>query len=250
MKSFFEDLQTAVSFLTRIPMPHPEGSKPSNFARSAWLFPLVGGAIGTIVAMVNLAFRAVNLPSVAAAALALGFGALLTGALHEDGLADVADGFGGGKDRNAKLEIMRDSRLGTYGALILMVAFVAKTSAIAATQTEMAVRGLIAAHALSRGVLPLMSLTVRTARRDGLAANAGRASPAVAAAAGLVALAIAFLALPWELALSAALLVGASAAAMAWIAHRQIGGLTGDVLGGTQQVSETAILLLIAASHP
>ena len=71
------------------------------------------------------------MPDLAAAALALGAGAILTGALHEDGLADVADGFGGGRDRAAKLEIMRDSRLGTYGALILLVSFAAKLSALA-----------------------------------------------------------------------------------------------------------------------
>src|SRR5437763_1531756 len=77
------------------------------------------------------AARAAGLPDLAAAALALGAGAILTGALHEDGLADVADGFGGGRDIAAKLEIMRDSRLGTYGALILLVSFAAKLSALA-----------------------------------------------------------------------------------------------------------------------
>ena len=249
MKNFLHDLQTAVSFLTRLPMPHPEGAKPSNFTRCAWLFPLVGAAIGAIVATVNLGLRAVNVPGIAAAALSLGFGALLTGALHEDGLADVADGFGGGKDRNAKLEIMRDSRLGTYGALILMVVFATKASAIAAAPGEMSVRGLIAAHALSRGVLPLMRLTLGPARTDGLAASAGTPNVRVATAAGLLALAIGFLALRWQLALAAVLLMGGCVSAMVWIARRQIGGLTGDVLGGTQQVCETTILLLIAASH-
>jgi cobalamin synthase len=102
----------------------------------------------------------IGLPDLAAAALALGASAILTGALHEDGLADVADGFGGGRDPAAKLEIMRDSRLGTYGALILMVSFVAKLSALAALPDAVVVQSLIATHALARGVLPMMAASL------------------------------------------------------------------------------------------
>ena len=131
MNEWLDDLRTAVAFLTRLPMPHPQGASPENFVRAHRLFPVVGAAIGGAVGLFCLALRAIGLPDLAAAALALGAGALLTGALHEDGLADVADGFGGGRDPAAKLEIMRDSRLGTYGALMLLVIFVAKVSALA-----------------------------------------------------------------------------------------------------------------------
>src|SRR4029450_4590457 len=166
----------------------------------------------------------------ASAALALGAGMLLTGALHEDGLADVADGFGGGRDTAAKLEIMRDSRLGTYGALILLVSFAAKLSALASLPDAQVVYGLIAAHALARGVLPMMSLNLPYARKDGLAANAGQPDAAVAVIAIAIALVIALLALSWASMFWGALVTVLSAICMAWLAKRQIGRQTGDVL--------------------
>jgi adenosylcobinamide-GDP ribazoletransferase len=211
------------------------------------MFPLVGAGIGGAVGLFCLGMRMVGLPDLAAAALALGASAILTGALHEDGLADVADGFGGGRDPAAKLEIMHDSRLGTYGALILLVSFVAKLSAIAALPDAFVVQSLIAAHALARGVLPFMTMSMTYARKDGLAANAGRPDLATATTAAALALVIALLSLPWREALGAALAAAACAVGMAWLAQRQIGGQTGDVLGGAEQLSETAILLLLAA---
>jgi adenosylcobinamide-GDP ribazoletransferase len=194
-----------------------------------------------------LGLRSVGVPDLAAAALALGGSAILTGALHEDGLADVADGFGGGRTLESKLEIMRDSRLGTYGAMILLVSFAAKLSALAAIPDGHVIPSLIAAHALGRGVLPAMSLNLPYARKDGLARNAGRPDAATAAIAGGLALLIALLSLSWSNALFAAMLAGLSGLAIAWLALRQIGGQTGDVLGGTEQVAETAILVLLAA---
>jgi adenosylcobinamide-GDP ribazoletransferase len=247
MNNWLDDLRTAVAFLTRLPMPHPQGAMPEHFVRAHRAFPLVGAAIGGAVGLLCLASRAIGLPDLAAAALALGASALLTGALHEDGLADVADGFGGGRDVAAKLEIMRDSRLGTYGALILMVSFVAKLSALAALPDGYVVQSLIAAHALGRGVLPLMAMSLDYARKDGLAANAGRPDSATALTAGAIAVLIALVALPWRDALGAALVAAACAIGMAWLAQRQIGGQTGDVLGGAEQLGETAILLLLAA---
>src|SRR5258708_25069841 len=174
MNDWLSDLRTAVAFRRRRPMPHPTGPLPANFVRAHRALPLVGAAIGGAVGLICLALRAIGVPDLAAAALALGASAILTGALHEDGLADVADGFGGGRDRDSKLEIMRDSRLGTYGALILLVSFVAKLSALAALPDGFVVPSLIAAHALARGGLPAMSMNLPYARKDGLAPNAGR----------------------------------------------------------------------------
>src|SRR6476620_6288026 len=151
MNQWFDDFKTAVAFLTRLPMPHPDGAMPQNFVRAHRMFPVVGALIGAAVGLLCLGLRSVGVPDLAAAALALGGGAVLTGALHEDGLADVADGFGGGRDVAAKLEIMRDSRLGTYGAVILLVSFVAKCSALAAMADRLVVPGLLVAHALARG---------------------------------------------------------------------------------------------------
>ena len=132
MNEWFDDFKTAVAFLTRLPMPHPDGASPANFVRAHRMFPVVGALIGAAVGLLCMCLRAIGVPDLAAAALALGASAVLTGALHEDGLADVADGFGGGRTPESKLEIMRDSRLGTYGAMILLVSFAAKLSALAA----------------------------------------------------------------------------------------------------------------------
>jgi adenosylcobinamide-GDP ribazoletransferase len=246
MNDLLDDLRTAVAFLTRLPMPHPMGRMSPNFVRAQRMFPLVGAAIGGAAGLVCLGMRMMGVPDLAAAALALGAGVILTGALHEDGLADVADGFGGGRDPAAKLEIMRDSRLGTYGALILIVSFATKLSALAALPDAVVVQSLIAAHALARGVLPAMSMSLAYARNDGLAANAGRPDLATVAIAGAFALVIALLSLPWIDALCAALVAAAASIGMAWLAQRQIGGQTGDVLGGAEQIGETAILVLLA----
>lgn len=247
MNEWLDDFKTAVAFLTRLPMPHPDGAMPANFVRAHRVFPVVGALIGASIGLVCLALRAIGLPDLACAALALGAGMLLTGGLHEDGLADVADGFGGGRDTASKLEIMRDSRLGTFGALALLVCLTAKLSALAALPGAQVVYALIAAHALARGVLPVMSLNLSYARKDGLAANAGRPDAGMAAAAILIAFVIALLALSWANGFWAAVVTALSALAMAWLAKRQIGGQTGDVLGAAEQVAETAVLLLLSA---
>jgi adenosylcobinamide-GDP ribazoletransferase len=247
MNEWLDDLRTATAFLTRLPMPHPDGANPANFVRAHRLFPAVGAAIGAVVGLVCIMLRGLGVPGLAASALALGTGALVTGALHEDGLADVGDGFGGGRDTAAKLEIMRDSRLGTYGALTLMVSFVARVSALSVLPNGFIVQSLIGAHALARGVLPAMAMSLPYARKDGLAVDAGRPDPGIAVTAAGLALIIALAALPVGLALGAALAAAASALGIGLLAKRQIGGQTGDVLGGAEQVAETAILVWLAA---
>jgi len=246
-KAWLDDLRTAVAFMTRIPMPHPEGSTPPNLARAQRVFPLIGAIIGAAAALAFLGLGAIGLPSLAAAALALATSAVLTGALHEDGLADVADGFGGGRDKATKLEIMRDSRIGTYGTLILLVSFVAKLSALTALPRDAVLPSLVTAHALARGILPVMAMTMPYARNDGLAATAGRPDSTIAATSIVFALIIAFLLLPWADASGVVIVATAAGVGMGLLAMRQIGGQTGDVLGGTEQVGETAILLLLAA---
>jgi len=250
INEWLDDLRLAVAFLTRIPMPHPDGALPSYFTRAHRVFPLIGAAIGAVVGLVQLALLAIGVPAFAAAALALGAGALLTGGLHEDGLADLGDGFGGGRDKAQKLEIMRDSRLGTFGALALLVSFAAKVAALAALPTSAILPALVAAHALARGVLPAMALALPYARNDGLAANAGRPEAPVAATAAAIAAAIAFICLPTTAAVLSALIAAASAIGVSVLAMRQIGGQTGDVLGGAEQVAELAVLLLLATWLP
>lgn len=249
MNDWLDDLRLAVGMLTRVPMAHPDGPTPPYLARAHRVFPIVGAAIGGAIGLNYLLLAAIGVPSLASAALALGGGMLLTGAFHEDGLADLADGFGGGRDKAAKLEIMRDSRLGTFGALVLLVAFTAKVAALAALPHASVVTALIAAHALSRGPLPAVTLFLPYAREGGLAATAGKIEPPVAVIAAAFAVAIAFICLPVSDALLAVIVTIAAVAAIALLARRQIGGYTGDVLGGAQQVAETALLLLLAIRH-
>ncbi len=247
MNDWLDDLRLAVAFLTRIPAAHPEQTSPSGFTRAQRVFPLVGAAVGAVVAIVCLALQRTGIPALAAAALALGAGALLTGGLHEDGLADLADGFGGGRDRKTKLDIMRDSRIGTYGMLILLVTFAAKLAALAALPGHAILPSLIAAHALARGVLPVMTFAMPFARPDGLAVMAGRPDGAIAATAVAVAIVIALVCLPFTAALTAAVMAAAGALFIGVLAMRQVGGQTGDVLGAAEQVAELLVLLVLAA---
>jgi adenosylcobinamide-GDP ribazoletransferase len=243
--NWFDDLRVAIGFLTCVPVGRPV--KPPDIARAYRLFPLVGAGIGCVVALVYLGLLRIDLPVMGAATLALGAGILLTGSLHEDGLADLADGFGGGADKAAKLAIMRDSRLGTYGALILVFSFAARLSALAALPHAAILPSLVAAHALARGALAPFAAMMPYARSDGLAVAAGRPRPAAAVVAVILALAVAFLALPWGAALASVVAVGIVATWIASLAMRQIDGQTGDVLGCVEQISEIAVLLLLAA---
>ncbi|HEX2152085.1 MAG TPA: adenosylcobinamide-GDP ribazoletransferase, partial [Stellaceae bacterium] len=183
-----------------------------------------------------------------AALLAVAAGIAVTGALHEDGLADTADGFGGGRSRDHKLAIMHDSAQGTYGVLALVLSVGLRVTAIAAIGDPVFVGlALVAAHAASRAVLPSAMLLLRPARDNGLGAAAGRPSGTIAALAALIGAAI-VLATLGPLTGALALLLASGAVALAgMLARRQIGGYTGDVLGFFQQIGEIVMLLVAAA---
>src|SRR5439155_151891 len=174
-----------------------------------------------------------------AALIGLIAGLAVTGAFHEDGLADTADGFGGGHDRETKLAIMRDSRQGTFGILALLLSLGLRAAALGAIGEPIhAGLALVAAHAASRGALPLTMRLLRPARADGLGAMAGTPSLAVAVVAAALGIAIALAALGPARG-AGALVIGAAAVALtAMLARRQIGGYTGDVLGAFQQIGE------------
>jgi adenosylcobinamide-GDP ribazoletransferase len=244
---WIEDLRLATGLLTRVPVPHPDGAMPAGLARAQRVFPLVGALIGLVVGLVDRSLLATGIPPLAAAALALGASAMLTGALHEDGLADVADGFGGGRDRAAKLLIMRDSRLGTYGAIVLLVGFSAKLSALASLPASAIVPGLVVAHALGRAAIPVLAATMPFARDNGLGKSAGRPETVSAVTAVIVAVVIALLCLAAKEALLAVAVTVAGVTTVTVLARRQIGGVTGDVFGAAEQVAETAVLVLLAA---
>ena len=251
--SWWTDLKLGLSVLTRLPVRAPIGEDGEAGGRSLGqagrVMPLVGVVVGLAGALAFWLASLLGLPALAAGLIAVGATILLTGAFHEDGLADVADGFGGAFDRDRKLEIMRDSRIGTYGVLALILSLGLRAAALAAIGPGwLAGAALIAAHAGARGALPVVMATTPPARDDGLAAAAGRPGRReVWTALGLAA-AIAVVLLGPGLGLVALLACAAAAAAMVLLARAQIGGYTGDVLGATEQMGETAVLLAIAAA--
>jgi adenosylcobinamide-GDP ribazoletransferase len=251
LADLIHDCKVALAFLTRLPVAPEPIAAGSSLGASVVMFPVVGALIGLLGGGgYALAFW-LGLPPLPAATAALATTIWLTGALHEDGLADVADGFGGGRRREDKLRIMRDPRIGSYGALALVLGLLARAGALAALAAPADVMAaLVAAGAASRAALAAVMTTLPVARADGLAASAGRPHPLRTAAAVLVAALIAVVLL--GKAAAAALLAGAGAAfAVAWLARRQIGGHTGDVLGAVQQLTEIGVLLgTVAALRP
>ena len=242
---------TCLSFLTRLPIR----TALVPLSQAMWAFPLVGAAIGLATAIVLAALARAGLPALAAAALAFAVSLLLTGALHEDGLADTADGFGGGATRERKLAIMRDSRIGTYGVLALVVLAFVKVSALAAISAlpwPGILALLTAAGAASRAWMVWLLHAAPPARNDGLSHGAGRpAGRVVAWALGLglgLSAVLGWAAAGLALSLAVLFLSGIAAAAIRWIALRQIGGQSGDVCGAVQAVSEALMLAGFAAS--
>ena len=224
----------------------PEGDAPP-LGRAVRAFPIVGALIGLIAGLVYGIAVGIGLPDIVAAVLAIGAGALITGALHEDGLADMADGFGGGSTRERKLAIMRDSRIGAYGVIALVVVLAAKVGAIADLEgTGLVIAAMVAAAGVSRAAMPAVMLWLEPARADGLAADAGR-PPSTHVWTGLALAAVLAVGLLTWSGLVAFLIAGIGTAAVAWLAERQVGGHTGDVLGGVQQLSEVLFLLTLAA---
>ncbi len=244
-----QDFFTAAGFLTRLPLPAMASSGGGDLRRALRLFPLVGAAIGAIGAIAFWLARHFGLDAGMAAVLAVAATALTTGALHEDGLSDSADGLGGGRDAAHKLEIMRDSRLGAYGALALIFSVLLRCLALAAAaEPALAAAALIAAHSASRALLPGLLMALPLARSDGLAAGVGAPEGAAALTALGLGLVIALLALGFTkglLTLAAAVIAGWAAA---WLARRQIHGITGDTLGAAQQAAEIAALVALAAA--
>lgn len=234
------EIKLAFAFLTRLPCG-PEPSERVEIGNAAWAFPLVGIAVGLFSGSVYLA-ATLALPTLPSAILAMIAAILATGALHEDGLADVADGFGGGTSRNDKLRIMRDSHVGSFGVVAMVATFGLTASAMATAPAEMGTLAWFATiGACSRAAMVLPMALLQPARSDGL----GHA--AVLALGWRFWIAIAFAACVAFLTLPVVILATVLIAALVLtLAKRQIGGQTGDVLGATQKVSECVCWLAVA----
>ena len=242
------ELRTGLAFLTRLPLPMAAETSGAEVARASWTFPVIGAGIGLVAALIYWIAYGFGLYPLVAATLAVAGTMLLTGCLHEDGLADTAHGFGGGTTPERKLEIMRDSRLGTYGAAALVISLLLRIGVLASlADPALAAAALIAANAGARATMPPFMRLVPRARPNGLAAEAGappQQSTLIAAAIGFV---VVLLCLGFGGALVTLVLLAIALLLMAWLAMSQVGGQTGDVLGAIEQVSEVLILLVAAA---
>ncbi len=239
------DLLHGFALLTRLPTGRFTKSAP-NLGRTAWVFPLVGLLVGAVGGLAYWGGYWVGMPPVLAALAAFGITTMLTGAFHEDGCADVADGFGGGRTMDRKLEIMRDSRIGSYGAMALIWSAAIRVAAVVSIgkpRTVLIVLVVVATIARAGMIGPLLLL--KPARADGLAASMH--VPEWSATLGLaVALVTPFLLLAPVLAIVVLGLGALTALAMAGLARWQIAGHTGDVLGATEVAIECVLLIAIA----
>lgn len=236
-----DEARLALMFLTRLPVGRLEDPAPS-LSDARWAYPLVGLVTGLTAWAVQHGALALGVPPLISACAALGALALVTGGLHHDGLADFADGIGGGRDRAHCLEIMRDSRIGSYGVLALIFAILLAAAALATPQGLPLTAFLMAGVASRLAMVAVLDL-LPPARTDGLGHQASHKGitawiPGIAAVLALVLI---------DLRLAIALpLMAAIAALVAWRAHRRIQGQTGDVLGAVQVSSETVGWVVLA----
>ena len=241
----------AVQLLTRWPVHSPAVFTEARLAASTRYYPLVGALIGAFAGgvfwLAHLVFP-VSLALVLSTAASL----LATGAFHEDGFADACDGLGGGATRAHALEIMRDSRIGTYGAAGLGLMLAAKVLALAATPPAVVPWLLIAAHAASRSSAVLVIATSACVRDTGIAKPvAGAIRPgslALALATGAAALCVLFTVAAPAVVLAGFAGLAAGHLAMRAAYERKLGGYTGDCLGGVQQMSELGMYLGVVAA--
>ncbi len=232
----------AVQFLTRIPV-NPEWSEARMAATPRW-YPAVGLLIGAGCALVFFLSAALFSPLIAVL-ISTAFGVILTGAFHEDGFADCCDGLGGAVSRDRALEIMRDSRLGTYGAIGLGLIVATKIASLTSVSVETVPWLLIGAHALSRAS-SIAVIATSTYVRDhgtGKPVATGTDGMAIAIATSLIVLGLLAFAVDIRLALGALLGLIVGHIAMRRVFERRLGGYTGDCLGAVQQTSEVGMYL-------
>lgn len=240
------DVALALVLLTRLPLPALPDAAFRSQARAGWAFPLAGLAVAIPAGLLGWAAMSVGLPATVAAGLVVAAQVMLTGAMHEDGLADCADGFWGSWDIARRLEIMADSRIGTYGTLALILSVGLRWAALAALLPQTGIGAVIAAAVLSRAGLPALMTALPPARAGGLSRGVGTPGWPVAALAVMLGLTLAFVVPVWS-ALTAATFAAVAVAATGRLARTKIGGQTGDVLGATQQISEIVVLFTLLA---
>jgi adenosylcobinamide-GDP ribazoletransferase len=238
-----QSLRAAMAFLTVIPVATAEGTSGERLGRA--YFPAVGALLGLVAGVAFALSAAVTSPLIAAVA-ATAVMAVLTGALHLDGLADAADGLFGGDDVARRLEVMRDSRVGSFGLVAVVLILVGDVAALASMSVPRAIVALVIAGALSRWALLLVIAAVPYVRQAGLGIAAGGPHRRFDLVLGSAIAAIVCL-LDWRRALAAVLVAAVIAVVVGAIARRRIGGATGDVYGATAELSQLGVLVVFAA---
>lgn len=241
-------LAAALKLLTRFRI-FQDRSWPEGVTQESMVwFPLIGAVIGATGAAVDGLASLAGLTPFVTAPLALMVMIWITGALHEGGFANVADGFGGGRTREEKLEIMQDSRIGTYGTLALGLLLLTKAGALASLSTsETVFSGLVIACIWSRVLMPVVAAWLGPVNADEPVAQLGKPSGQRMVLSLIFAALITLLLADF---VAAGLMVGAglvAALVVATVAQRQVGGFTRDVLGTTQQVVELSMLIVLSA---
>ena len=242
--SWMGDLRDSLAFLTRMPV----GSSRNPSASSGWAWPFVGVAVGLAAGAGGHLTDLLGGSPQFAALVALGLLVASTGGLHEDGLADSFDGMACGGDKESRLDAMKDSRLGTYGAIALILFLLARWQGMSElAENGSLISALIAACAASRAAMLAVMHLIAPARGDGLSALFGMPTAATALAAFFCAAAISIAAVGWSAAIMLAV-AALAAAPIALFARAKLGGQTGDILGACQQSAETAAILALAIS--
>jgi adenosylcobinamide-GDP ribazoletransferase len=240
IRRWVEEILTAFQFLTRIPLPSPR-YETDSLARAVKFFPLVGLVVGSGAALLHrLLMPHLGRPLVALVLLV--YLVLITGCLHEDGLADAADGFGGGRSKEKILLILKDSRIGSYGATALIVSLLARYLLLESLPLEHFAAYVISAHVLCRwSSLPLSYFLSPAREQDGQGFRIAQLTSTSSLVIGSVfSFAVVIFALRWAAVapiLSALLVMILSG----WFYYRKIGGVTGDCFGATNQVAEIAV---------
>lgn len=241
------DLLAAIQFLTRSPVPSGP-YEPDTLARSVKFFPLIGALIGMGSAVLHFLLIP-HLPGTIVAMLIVVYLVAITGCLHEDGLADAADGFGGGSDREKALAIMRDSRIGTYGATALTLTLLARVLLIASLPQAQAAGYLVASPVLCRWTTLPLSFYLLPARGrneeqiDGQGARIARLTSGTSLVVGSLLTLLIVFALLRTRAVAPALVSASVTLVTALYYKRRIGGITGDCFGATNQLAEIAVYL-------
>lgn len=241
------DIALSLVFFTRLPLPVLDfGDR--KLADAIWSAPIAGAVVAVIGAAAFTLATSLGVTSGPAAALALAAMMLTTGSLHEDGFSDVADGFGGGRTPERKLEIMHDSRIGAYGASALGLSILIRWSALAEFSSGWtALLALIAAHAASRGLLGAFLHWLPSATAEGLSARVGTVSLGTAQA-GIILGAVALLMLGLAGAIATTVLLALIFFCFRKLCLSQIGGHTGDAAGALQQLCEIAVLIVASVA--